>query len=293
MPAQPERGRVRGVERPVAVAVVVQVVGVRGRVLDAAVGVARVDPGQVLRGRAAAPVLDDHLGGRGAAQGLAALVHVLRVARHGQLDTARGTGRAGGHGERVGNRGGHGAGHEQRRGGRRARRPVERHAELDVAQRLALGCHERVHVDPAVLVGLAGHAGAPDVGVAGGPAAHGVPAGARAAQVDLEPRPRWGEGVPRRDDLRRAEPGGVPRRRPAGELVPALGTRGRADDQALPGGRARQPLGTALGELGGGAPFAVVDLRVRGDRHRHDHRRAHQQDTEHVHPTTSRCRFPR
>src|SRR5262249_23059737 len=55
-------GGVGGVEGPVAAALVLVVVGVAGGVADLGVGVGGVHPGELLTGRAVAPVLDDHFG---------------------------------------------------------------------------------------------------------------------------------------------------------------------------------------------------------------------------------------
>src|SRR5882757_1215209 len=167
---QPVARGVGGVERPVAGALVVVVVGVTGGVVDAGVGVAGINPGKLLRRGVFAPVLDDHLGRSGAAPRLAAavvlgvlaLVDVLGVPRHRQLDAPGAAAGAGGHGEPVGDGGGHRADHAQVRRNPGAVQAIQRDPQLVRRQLHALGGLEGVDVDGAGGVGLVGHAGAVD-----------------------------------------------------------------------------------------------------------------------------------
>lgn len=277
-------GGVGGVEGPVAAALVLVVVGEAGRVADLRVVVVRVDPGQVLGGGAAAPVLDDHLRGGGAAPRLAAVVvlrvladvGVLRVARHGQFADAAGAGR--GDGEAVGDVGGHRPGPPDDGRGAAARGAVERQAQAvrdDPGAGGGVVHRDGVGPDAGAVVALVVDGGTPDVLVARGPAAEHVPGGAGAVRVDalrldLEPGPGRGAGVPGGDQLgggdlaavQRGGPGGVlPGGGRAGVRVGVLGDTGRRGDTDAGAGTGddADAGGAALEPVRGGAPEPVVD----------------------------------
>ena len=271
------RCREGGVERPVAGAAVVRVVGHPRGVVDPRVGVPRRHPA-IAGGRREGVVVAQHHRDRGgraprltavAPGGVVAAVHHLGVARQVEHPAAPGARRRGRHRTGGQPRGHRAHGVDAGEGpGAGAAQQLDPH--LVGGEPVGLGGLPGVDVDLREVVGLARLRAPQQVHVARRPPRQHVPArgaarGVAAAHPDLHPAVVRGDRRPGRDQLGEPEPRADPRRAPdallVGAAAVAAGAAGLAEHQPAaldpdPGEAADAPLVAAV-------PLGVGD-RARG-----------------------------